>query len=172
MKRYKRIILIMGLVMVFSMAGIRASAFENNSLIGIKGVYVIVSSLYPEVEEAGLTNSQIQSDVELKLRLAGIKVLNYELKKMIKETGEITLTKPAVFIYVTSRKGLQGAIVYNISCELQQTVILVRNPSIETYATTWNDSALDVGSIKDMRELIKDVVDKFINAYLAVNPKK
>ena len=45
------------------------------SMRGIEGVGVVVESLDPEVERAGLTKHQLQTDVELQLRKAGIRVL-------------------------------------------------------------------------------------------------
>lgn len=102
-----------------------------------------------------------------------IKLLNEELKKALEKTDEITLTKPFISIIVNShRQKLQGWFVYNISCELWQTVSLVRNPSLEIHAITWSTAGLGVGDIKDIRESIKEQVDQFINAYLSVNPKK
>ena len=45
------------------------------SLKGIKGLRVTVETLNPSIEADGLREYQIRTDVELKLRLAGIKVL-------------------------------------------------------------------------------------------------
>ena len=45
---------------------------ENKSLQGLQGVYIIVERLDSDAEQAGIHESDIQTDVELKLRLAGI----------------------------------------------------------------------------------------------------
>jgi hypothetical protein len=49
--------------------------YTRESLRGLHGVYVLVEDLRPEVEQAGLTVAMIRTDAELKLRLAGIRVL-------------------------------------------------------------------------------------------------
>ena len=72
----KRIILIAMLVMVFSLAGMRSSVLavddkdSRETLKGLNGIYVFVVDLNPDIKQAGLSESQIQNDVELKLRLA------------------------------------------------------------------------------------------------------
>ena len=166
----KRIILIMALVMVFSLAGINRSAFAidekltRETLKGFKGVYVDVK-IKPDLDQAGLSKSQILTDIELKLRLAGIKVLTEE--EWIKEKGE-----PTFYISVTSLKPRGGLITYYISFRFYQVVFMERNPSIEQFGSTWSVGVLSIGDIKDFRANIKDGVDRFINAYLSVNLKK
>jgi len=49
---------------------------QKDTLKGLHGVEVVVENPGPEVEKHGLTRQQIQTDVELKLRLAGIKVFS------------------------------------------------------------------------------------------------
>ena len=76
----RRIILVVALVMVFSLAGMSSSAFAGDdklareTLKGINGVHVVVGVLNIDLEQVGLSKSQIRTDIELKLRLAGIKV--------------------------------------------------------------------------------------------------
>jgi hypothetical protein len=70
----------------------------------------------------------------------------------------------------------RGGTLYAVNCEVSliQEVLLARDPSISYSAATWSTTA--VGTIgKDRlpqeRDSIKDLVDQFLNAYLAVNPK-
>ncbi len=49
--------------------------WSRETLRGIKGVFLIVEAAEPEIERAGLTQRQIKTDVEQKLRLAGLNVL-------------------------------------------------------------------------------------------------
>ena len=53
---------------------------HKESLRGVKGMKVLIEHLElgDRTSQIGLTESQIQTDVELKLRLAGITVLNNE----------------------------------------------------------------------------------------------
>ncbi len=54
------------------------SESTRESLRGIPGVYVLIEHLNPDAESDGLTRTQLRTDVELKLRLAGIKVFTRE----------------------------------------------------------------------------------------------
>jgi hypothetical protein len=64
---------------------------------------------------------------------------------------------------------------FHISVELHQNVVLDRDPNILSIgATTWSSGeigTLGKGAIRDLRDHVKDHIDKFINAYLAVNAK-
>jgi hypothetical protein len=56
---------------------------------------------------------------------------------------------------------------------IREMVTLARGG--ETYGTIWEtDSVGSVGknNIRQIREVVADLVDKFINDYLAANPKK
>jgi hypothetical protein len=119
----------------------------------------------------GLTDSTIgsliQTDVELKLRLAGIQVLT-------QAESQSAPGRPWLCLIATiQRSGQAPTYHYNIGLELQQDVILVRNPSVTTRGPTWSTGGLGGSSdIQVLRDVIKDNVDIFINAYLSVNPKK
>ena len=55
-----------------------AFADDEASFKDLHGVGIVLEPLSPEVETAGLRTTDIQTDVELKLRLAGIPVLSKE----------------------------------------------------------------------------------------------
>jgi hypothetical protein len=77
-----------------------------------------------------------------------------------------------IMVNVFPRDG--GSWPCSIQTELEQAVTLERN-TMFTIAPTWSVSEVgSVGSVKvrSIRESVKDQVDQFINAYLAVNPKK
>ena len=164
-----RIILIVVLAMVFSLAWMDSLAFTDKATLkGLKGIAVVIEDLCPELNEVGLTERQIQTDVELKLRSAGIKVLTIE--KALKEKDS-----SLIYINVNSfkyKQRPQGWFVYNIICNLNEHVFLERNPYIKTLGTTWQNGYLGIGNIKAIRESVKDRIDQFINAYLSVNLKE
>ena len=113
---------------------------------------------------------QLQTDVELRLRQNGIKVLSEEEKSL-------TLGMPSLYVRVSVMiNDKSQLVVYSISLQLQQNVLLLRDPTkICPGASTWDTGSFGtVGESKigTMREDIKDKVDEFINDYLAVNPKK
>jgi hypothetical protein len=164
MKKYKRSIFIMVLMLVLS-----TSVFAGNiksdreTLKNLKGVHVHVQDLNQDIEQAGLSKNQIRTDVELKLRLAGIKVLT--LLEHYEGKGA-----PYLHIYLDSHKTEKGEFVYSLSFGIIQEVRLVRNNTI-TDAITWSISGVGYNNIEGIRAHIKDRADKFINDYLSVNPK-
>jgi hypothetical protein len=140
---------------------------DTKSLQGLQGMEVIVEELGSEIEQAGLHRTAIQTDVELKLRLAGITVLSREER----------LSQPGTpYLYINPTVVLGGeAVYYGISCELHQRVTLARNESISTSASTWfigMTGGIRISGLQTIRDRIKDEVDTFINDYLSVNPKK
>ena len=101
----------------------------------------------------------MRTDVELPLRQSRIHV----------EAGHAHL-----YVNVTVlKRDNQYAVL--VSVEFQQPVTLTRDPNIKMLATTWSqpDSfgvvpAPQVPIV--IRDKVRDKVDAFINAYLAVNP--
>ena len=51
---------------------------QRQVLRGLEGVHVVIKRLKPEIEMDGLYRSTLETDVELTLRMAGIKVLTEE----------------------------------------------------------------------------------------------
>ena len=141
---------------------------EVESLRGLKGVYVLIDSLHPDIEADGLRENQIHTDVELKLRLAGIKVLN-EVEYLM-EKG-----KPYLYIRFNSFRHESGLHIINIGVGLNQSVYLERDLNIKVYgAVTWDlyyTGTVGAKNVNQIRDIIKDLVDEFINDYLSVNPK-
>ena len=160
----KKILLILA-VAFFVQTGSLALAYDSEltrpALRGLKSFHVeIIGDPDPELEKLGLTHQQIKTDVELKLRLAGIGV--------IEEFDFPVLDITINFINVKARQ----CYVYSIELSVSQVVFLQRDRSISSVAKTWSIGGLGAGTkIKSIRNGIKDYTDKFINAYLSVNPK-
>jgi hypothetical protein len=140
----------------------------RNSLRGLSGVYVVPENpLEEDAIRGGLSQDTIRKEAELKLRLAGIRVLSRE--EWEKEPG-----RPYLQVWAKVLKGgVLGGYIYHISLEFKQYVSLVRSSSIQVFGTTW--SAEHMGytpELKDIQDKVKDRMDQFINAYLSVNPKR
>ena len=141
---------------------------SRESLKGLPGVFVIVQDLEPAIEQAGLTKADIQMDVELRLRLAGIPVLS---------RAEWITTPGGPYLYVNTNVFNSNNTVWPFSVEISsmQRVILERGSANIFFAPTWSVTTVgSVGSNKltQVKDVVKEYVDQFINAYLAVNPKK
>ena len=93
-----RVKLMVFLLMMVCVSNVYAeSEYNIESLRGLKGVLVILEKLTEDIEKDGLSRSSIQTDVELKLRLAGIKIFTVE--EWHKEPG-----RPFLSVYVNSIK--------------------------------------------------------------------
>ena len=85
------------------------SPFERATLAGLNGVHVLVEGMNPDVERDGLAKSTMQTDVELRLRQVGIRVL----------TGTEQLLapgRPYLYLRVSTLKDREG--FYAIAIEL------------------------------------------------------
>jgi hypothetical protein len=140
------------------------SPADRATLRGLKEIHVTVEPLNPEVEKDGLTSSQLQFDIEARLKKAGIAVIS---------------NSAPYFLYVDANlmkvEGLSGVYVFNILVSLQQPVGLIRSPDVSILASTWDVATIGLTPIRQFKsfreDLLGPLVDKFINAYLAENPK-
>jgi len=165
MERFIKIFSIVVVILLLS-SGVMTQTSRKETLKGLKGFDVLVEELNSDIEKDGLHRSSIQTDVELKLRMAGIKVLTEEEGKR-----EDTY----LYIRVSSVKYKDSMYSYRIGVEFCQYVYLYRDTDIHCYATTWRIGKiglLGVNRVKEIRDTIKDMIDQFINDYLAVNQKE
>lgn len=162
-----------GIVVVVFFALVKTAGAQGDfeadraTLKGLQGVEVTVEGLRPEAVEDGLTQDQLQTDVELRLRKVGIRVLTKEEKAR-------TPGSPWLYVRVNTLRGDTGLYAYSIEVDLYQTVLLERDSSISTTTPTWATSTIATvgarGMPRSVRGSVGDKVDQFVNAYLAMNP--
>ena len=171
MKTYKRNAFIMGMVVSIALMNMVsltwASEMENNSLRGIKEIRTFTLFGYPSNSDIDLRKEQIETIVELRLRLAGIKLLTREeFKKKEK------INRAFFWVYIYIKEAYLGKYKYDIEIKLRQFVSLLRDPNLKFLTSTWEETIRDnSGNVRDIKEDIKDKIDEFINDYLSVNPK-
>jgi hypothetical protein len=137
------------------------------TLRGFSGVYVVVEPLSPQIESEGLTTDQLQKDIVEKIRTAGIKVLSKE--EFFKTPG-----KP--YLYVNASISILRTqitrYIFYIRLEFNQEVSLVKNPETIVPAATWSTGGWGIDfSLESICGVLRNQVEKFINAYLAMNPQ-
>lgn len=159
-----------------------AEAAENRiPFRGLKAVAVFVEEIEPEAVTDGLSKEEIQTEVEAKLREAGIKVIPAE--KCLNLPTSPQGADSYLYVIVNTVKFVSGLeYVYGASVQLKQVVTLDRGKGVVPrrpllWATTWEKSdGVEVTWVKDLagnvRKHINDKVDIFISDYLAANPKK
>ena len=144
---------------------------QGETLRGVQGLYVLVAQLKPEVEQLGLTRAALRTDTELQLRQYGIKVLTAD--EWVK-----TPNAPNLYINVKIMPLNEDPIPFlgvSVEVHFDQQVWLVRDPSMRCSAATWHaNGAVRIPRVRlaAVRDVVKDNVAKFINDYLAVNPKQ
>ncbi len=153
-----------------------ADEFRRRTLVGLRGVGVLIESIDSEIEKAGLSVSILRTDVELELRRSGITVLPSIAELSPPAVLErMAAGDPYLYVNVNALRSPAGYYVYSVHVELQQGARLVRDPKMTVHAATWNSgSAGTVGlaGLSMLRERVRDHVDRFANDYLAANPKR
>ena len=119
---------------------------------------MVLEEFNKELEKEGTTKDQVQTDVELRLRRNGVQVRD----------------DTAAFLYVVVIAQRNHDLwAFSIHLGLQQPVLLERDRSILTFGETWTQNAVQtMGTLRTaaVRASVDDLVDQFINDYLAVNP--
>jgi hypothetical protein len=156
-----------GLLLEFSLALISPPVFAQNvglsSLGGLTAVFVLVEDLPDGTKLRGLSKETIQSEVEQRLRLGGLRVVSAEQSARLPGT-------PYLYVRVNL---VDHARAVGVEVDLNQGALLVRNGQIVPSAITWSRSALlSKPTVQNIRHAVNDRVDAFVNAWLSVNPKK
>lgn len=151
-------------IVIFTSIILFSSLLTAQDLSGLDDIYVKVS-VNDEVKE-DLRTSRIKTDIELKLRLVGITVVDEAIDS--KATYELQIYELKFFD--------DKVFVANINAHVIERVYYARRLENKDYnATTYHSSYLFYANTTDMnndiRNKAKDMTDTFINKYLAHNPK-
>jgi hypothetical protein len=137
---------------------------QRQILTGLERVHVVIKRLKPEIELDGLYRSTLETDAELTLRMAGIKVLSEE--ESLQTSGV-----PDLCLKVNALKCSSGY-VYNIGLSLEEKVTLNRR-SIQISAATlriWEQLGI-AHRLSDIRDAVKDLLEEFVKGWQAANQK-
>ena len=136
---------------------------------GLDGVRVLTEDVREDAKRDGLRPDDIQTQIELRLRTLGIRVLSMQ--------GGSVGTWPCLYVNVNTLKTNYGYAA-SISVAFQETVKQNRPPYGLVYgATLWEERLIQacggrVDFAKYTKEGVLELVDRFANEYLAANPKK
>lgn len=138
--------------------------WQPEVLKGLKAVRLDVERIKPEIERDGLFRETLQTDMELKLRLAGIKVLT-------EEEAQATPDAPLLYLNADALKCSFGY-VYNIGLYLIESVTTVRRPMKARATLLRIPEHLGIASrLSEVRDAAGDTLDEFVNAWKEVNSK-
>jgi hypothetical protein len=138
----------------------------RTTLRRLSGIRVLIESLEPDMERAGLSQQQLQTDVELQLRHAGLRVLTTE------EWAQVP-GRPWLYVNVQVLVIDNDLAVYGIRVEVNQDAHLAAHDAFADVAT-WDKGGIGATEMTNLpphvRNSLRDLVDEFIAAYLSVNP--
>jgi hypothetical protein len=150
-------------ISTYALAGL--SAAERELLRGLDGFRLAVERIKPEIERDGLFRSILLSDMELRLRMGGIKVLS-------EEEAESKPDAPCLYLYLDALKCSLGY-VYTLRLSLMEPVKLTRN-NMKVPATILRipDELGITSNLSEIRDAAGDFLEEFIKDWKAANPKK
>ena len=114
-------------------------------------------------DSSELTKEQLETDVVLSLRQAGIKVL---AEKYVGLYG-----LPYLYVNLNVLKVDCALYAFAVRISLKEPALLAKKPLVNTFAVTWE--AAGVGTVQEpskIRECIRFHIDRFASDYLAANP--
>src|SRR5262245_58277757 len=156
------VLILVGLMLFWPTIGFSFTADKRDTLIGLKEVSVLVEYLPDDVEREGLNREQLQRDIEVRLRQAGLHVLT--IAEVARSPGA-----PYLYVAVYPITGPSTNLnAYAVALTLKQLVQLSRHPATELFATTW-DGPMHLSPLNelrvDLRTRILDAVGRFIIDY-------
>ncbi len=139
----------------------------RETVTGLREVNVQVEPVNADAERDGLTRSDLQDEVESRLRAAGFAVLSMPM------LFASALGTPVLHLDVMTLR-LDGRYAYSVRLELWQGVRLVRDPALQALAVTWFAPQLigtvSPDSVVEIRRAVHSAVDEFVQDCLAVKP--
>jgi hypothetical protein len=158
----------MGVVMATPFACVNAENSESSrkSLQGVDKVFVAVDSLASDIEAGGLNSYQLKTDIELRLRKMGVRVVEGDHSNF----PDVPVLYLKIDIF-NAGEGCSNA--YYAELNLYQIAYLYREPHVVSEAVTWSYGVAGLDpDMSSIRDKVKDVLDVFMNAYLSENPRE
>ena len=139
-------------------AGAAGDLFERNSLTGRTALQVVVEELPQLARENGLHREELKTAMTRQLQSAGIPVAPQ--------------AENALYISLDASEAGTDQFTYVLSFEFLRLVLLFRDPSVETWGTTWSFRSVETLPTTQMRNLEtlnKQGVNVFVYDYLVAN---
>jgi hypothetical protein len=123
----------------------------DESLIGVRGVHVVVRYQAPDEHLFGLTEDDLKHAIEVRLSADNVQVLDDRAWRQ--EPGEPYLFVNVVGTQVDSTRQDRSPFVFSFSADLIQKVALARKPSFTTEGATWSQGYFIVVSKEHLRDV-------------------
>lgn len=154
------------LLCVMSVAPARAAdnPRDRSTLLGLTAVFVDVHQLDPAGLLAGLNQVDIRTEIETKIRLAGLRVLAGPQEDVPPQERGVLQVNVSV-VPVPKQDGLYA---WSIYLGMLQGAVLIRDTKTVIAAPTWWVTKTGVGDIAQIKATIGEVGDRFVTAWRAV----
>ena len=142
-----------------SVSGVRNNP---NALRAVEEIDVVVKDMDSRLENSGFSRDKTRAEVESKLRMAGIRVSPNALPTLYVDIDSYEYSK------------CPGLAVITIRLDLYQFVYLPPSKEI-LWASAWSTESLAFSggpNVSEIKDLMKDHLDKFIHDYRSVNLRK
>lgn len=150
------------LISPYSEQGMAQVRNNPNALRGIEELDVMVHRLDSRLESSGYSQEQIKAEVESKLGMAVIRVVPKALPTLLLDIKSYVFPKHP------------GIVILAVKLDLYQFVDLPISQQI-LWTSTWSSESVAVSdspNITGLKELIADLVNKFIADFNSVKAKK
>ena len=139
------------------------------ALKGIKGVYIIVETFQPNIQDfakkSGLTREQLEKIAHVRLAQAAIAVLS-------REEWLTTVGRPILYININTHESEKYWFAYDVRIELQQIAVMEANPATKALVSTWSTNTtgdINVSRLNRLEEEVARAVDLFVKAHRWAN---
>ena len=140
--------------------GANDAPLDRATLRGLKSVGVVMDQLDPDLQKAGLTQTDLQSHLEAKLTEAAVPV--------------DPAASDFVGLRLTSVRGARGPFAVSLSVGVYQPVELVRDKSLRTSTATWEVETILMAEPKILRQAMFESIDelagRLATAWRSANP--
>ena len=138
----------------------------RDTLRSLPGIEVVVESLPPELERAGLKTIDVRADVDRRLRAKGISIFG-------SQGANPSEAKPYLYVHLNVLP-IPGGNLYAIAIQVQvrQTVRSLATSSNIVDAMTWDSHTVvgvPAGELASVRDEIGEHIDRFVSDWTAVH---
>lgn len=146
---------------------------SRETLKGLTGFYVLIEELnpniakYASVQKNNISTKTLKSQVENRLKKAGIQVLSWDEMMKIPE-------RPMLYVSVNTHEYEKFWYAYDIRVEVRQLATLVSQPGKPVSGATWSlnmTGVMNIGQLQALYDNLGLLLGRFVEAYKKVNEK-
>jgi hypothetical protein len=139
-------------------------------LHGLDTVSIAIEQLHPDSALGGVTPQALREELVVNLQQAGLQVLPLDGRSASLDHPQLSLS-----VNLTPIENFPMYSVF-ITLKLRQNACLTHNLIICEPVTTWEGASavrtMSVSQLMEMRQEVRTLIARFVDAYLEENPKR